>query len=92
VTPEQAIRLKEKSQKKSGLIGRAWYRLVYLKSEHWKLLREAKFKQVGRKCEKCPSIKILQVHHIRYKEIFNVILSDLQVLCRKCHKKIHKKK
>lgn len=65
-----------------------WYRNVYLKSEHWKELRGRKLKE-NPTCERCPSSKRLDVHHIRYRNIFDVETSDLLTLCRKCHNKEH---
>jgi hypothetical protein len=56
----------------------------YLKSSHWKKLSRQKLNQVG-KCETCGSINNLEVHHKRYKKLFDIELSDLMVLCRKCH-------
>ena len=67
-----------------------WYRKVYLLSEHWKGLRRAKL-AVNPKCEICGKKTHLDVHHLRYKNIYDVLVSDLQTLCRRCHKKHHKK-
>ncbi len=68
----------------------SWYRNVYLKSEHWKNLRKAK-KRVCPVCEICGAKRKLDVHHKNYRNIYDVLLEDLQVLCRRCHKKHHKK-
>lgn len=67
---------------------REYYRKEYLKSEHWKNLRLAKLKETPY-CEKCNKRHYLDVHHLDYKNLYDVLLSDLQVLCRKCHKKEH---
>ncbi len=37
-------------------------------------------------CRKCFSIKDIQYHHKDYKKPL-----DIEVLCRKCHMKLHKK-
>ena len=66
-----------------------WYNEIYLLSDHWKKLKARKYKQVGRKCEKCDTTKKLQVHHLEYRSVFDVQLGDLQVLCRPCHRKEH---
>jgi len=42
----------------------------------------------GNKCEECGDSDNLDVHHKKYEDIK---LSDLKVLCRKCHKDLHKK-
>jgi len=69
---------------------RQYYREEYLKSDHWKNLREEKLKQFS-VCEVCGAKKSLDVHHKRYKNLYDVLLIDLQVLCRKHHKQIHEK-
>lgn len=68
-----------------GLTPRDWYRTVYLKSSHWLRLRELALALHGRKCAKCNTKKRLDVHHLRYKNIYDVVPADLQVLCRTCH-------
>ena len=66
-----------------------WYNEIYLLSDHWKKLKARKYKQVGRKCEKCDTTKKLQVHHLEYRSVFDVQLGDLQVLCDDHHKEAH---
>lgn len=67
---------------------RKWYREVYLKSDHWHELRSRKLKQ-NPKCERCPA-RACDVHHVNYRNIFDVQLSDLLSLCRPCHEREHK--
>lgn len=67
---------------------REWYRTVYLQSEHWKNLRASKL-TANPKCERCPS-KACDVHHIRYRRIFDVEMGDLLSLCRSCHEEEHR--
>ena len=67
---------------------REYYRSEYLKSEHWKTLRFKKIIETNC-CEKCTSKVSLDVHHLNYKNLFDVELNDLQVLCRKCHMAEH---
>jgi hypothetical protein len=62
---------------------------AYLESDHWKSLRRQKLEQSGYKCSKCGSPCNLQVHHLRYRSIYNVKLSDLEVLCQYHHLKQH---
>lgn len=40
------------------------------------------------KCENCPSKENLEIHHKRYTKN----IGDLMLLCRDCHKKIHRGK
>lgn len=66
-----------------------WYREVYLFSEHWKNLRIQAFKEWGRHCHRCPATTRLDVHHLRYRRLYDVTVQDLQILCRKCHEREH---
>lgn len=67
---------------------REYYRTSYLQSEHWKVLRTKKLRQTDF-CESCNSTKMLDVHHKKYKNLYDVDLVDLEVLCRTCHIKEH---
>jgi 5-methylcytosine-specific restriction endonuclease McrA len=64
------------------------YRSVYLKSDHWKSLRSEKLSQTPY-CEECESKNVLDVHHKKYKNLYDVLTEDLQTLCRRCHTKKH---
>ena len=70
---------------------RDYYRNVYLQSDHWKSVREEKLSKVGH-CEKCGTTLSLDVHHKEYKGLYDIRMDDLQVLCRLCHDKEHRKK
>ncbi len=63
----------------------------YLQSNHWKETRARALSRANYKCEKCNCTEYLQVHHLNYKHLWNEQDSDLLVLCRTCHLKIHKK-
>lgn len=67
---------------------RKYYRTVYLRSPHWKALKTAKL-IANPTCEKCGADYLLDVHHLRYKNLYDVELSDVQTLCRGCHHKEH---
>lgn len=69
---------------------RLYYRNVYLKSDHWKSIREDKLNKNGR-CEKCGTTNSLDVHHVNYRGLYDVKLEDLKTLCRICHEKEHQK-
>jgi 5-methylcytosine-specific restriction endonuclease McrA len=62
----------------------------YLRTPHWKKKREEAFVFYGRICL-CGRTKGLQVHHRSYKNLGNEIVTDLSVLCDKCHQKTHSK-
>ena len=66
------------------------YRFKYLKSEHWGNLRIAKLASVDAKCKHCGARDLSNdVHHLRYKKLYDVELDDLVVLCRSCHDLSH---
>ena len=67
-----------------------YYWNVYLKSEHWKELKNRKL-LVNPNCENCNVSSYLDVHHIDYKNLYDVELIDLKTLCRKCHNEEHKR-
>lgn len=60
----------------------------YLKSEDWKKKRNKKLCK-KRRCWICWEVKNLDVHHLFYKNWYDVENSDLRVLCRRCHYKTH---
>lgn len=63
---------------------------IFLKSEFWKELSERVKRERGNKCERCGSKSSLQAHHKQYpKNWFETVLEDLEVLCRRCHRKEH---
>lgn len=73
-----------------GRDGKLYYRTVYLKSPHWSNLRLEKLTDVDACCERCGKRDLSNdVHHLRYKKLYDVTLDDLVVLCRKCHDLTH---
>lgn len=54
-------------------------------------MRDSKLKRDGAVCAHCGAREGIQCHHITYRSIYNVTLDDLMVLCKKCHKKEHRK-
>ncbi len=62
----------------------------YLKSSHWRELRQAKLAGAGRACNRCGSTDRIVVHHVRYRNLFDVELADLEVLCQECHDRHHR--
>jgi 5-methylcytosine-specific restriction endonuclease McrA len=67
---------------------RDYYRNVYLKSDHWRELRKRKL-ELNPLCEKCGGNNCVDPHHLLYRNLYDVQLSDLQTLCRKCHAEVH---
>lgn len=74
---------------KSGLTQKQWYAQIYLKSDHWRSLKLSKYQESGRKCEVCSTTKNLQIHHVNYRNIYDVTTADLRVLCKKHHQEVH---
>lgn len=68
---------------------REYYQNVYLKSEHWKVLRREKLK-LNHVCEKCGAKRYVEPHHLKYRNLYDVTVCDLLSLCRKCHREEHK--
>lgn len=62
----------------------------YLQTEHWANLREQKFSESGKRCENCKSSLRIHVHHINYKNLYDVLTSDLIVFCEECHNAAHR--
>jgi hypothetical protein len=65
--------------------------LKYLQSTAWKSKRFEAFRFHGRKCNRCQSTKRLHVHHLIYFRLGNELMSDLEVLCFRCHEAEHKR-
>lgn len=64
----------------------------YLKSDHWQSLRKRKLSHSKCRCAICGSTDRLEVHHLQYKNIFDVDLTDLRILCNRCHDLFHELK
>jgi 5-methylcytosine-specific restriction endonuclease McrA len=64
---------------------------AYLKSEAWQKKRRKVLIRDKFECKKCgcQDRRKLQVHHKTYDRLFKESLSDLETLCKKCHKKVH---
>lgn len=71
--------------RRSGMKMKQWYNEVYLNSDHWRQLRQKAIDKAKGRCSKCRTKLCLQVHHIHYRQIYDVKVSDLQVVCKTCH-------
>ena len=65
------------------------YRL-YLRTEHWKRIREAALTRANYRCQICSSAQHPQVHHRTYVRRGEELPEDLTVLCEECHRLFHK--
>lgn len=61
----------------------------YLASDEWKQLVCVLKEQRGSVCEECQGTERITIHHLSYVNFKNESLSDLQVLCWKCHQGKH---
>lgn len=66
----------------------------YLKTPWWMVFRHIVRKVRRGRCQKCGSKIGLNVHHLRYYRngrsiLYRERLSDVQLLCRKCHRLVH---
>lgn len=64
----------------------------YLKSQAWLHKRAEAFEVYGHKCARCGREVYLQVHHKTYAHLGNEPMSDLEVLCRWCHRREDKRR
>lgn len=63
----------------------------YLKSPHWQRMKEIALNRAGNKCQLCGYKRNLNVHHNTYERRGHEALTDLVVLCGRCHSKFHNK-
>lgn len=61
----------------------------YLCSLEWMEKKSLKIEEAGRRCQLCNSPVNIDVHHRTYIRVPNEPLSDLTVLCHKCHDRFH---
>ncbi len=66
----------------------------YLQSDHWKELRARKHKRASRRngklrCAICGSTDKVHTHHLIYRNWYDVVTSDLRMLCDICHSTAH---
>ena len=69
---------------------RRWQYRRYLRSPHWQTMRRKVLRRAGYECERCHRKAPLDVHHLTYARRGHENMSDLQALCRHCHKEAHK--
>lgn len=62
----------------------------YMETEVWKMLSRRRMEMDKRTCQDCGTAQQLQVHHIRYPEVWGEErMEDLITLCDSCHAKLH---
>lgn len=60
----------------------------YLRSPHWRRLRQQFKRERGWTC-KCGETQRLELHHLTYERLGHERLDDLQPLCPDCHALVH---
>jgi hypothetical protein len=65
----------------------------YMKSAQWRNIRKVMLKLAGNICQECrhPS-PTLEVHHLTYDRFGHEAMSDLRVLCKRCHDEADEKR
>lgn len=63
----------------------------FLQTPQWKKQRKLLLKIKGKKCEKCGKKKELHIHHLHYGRFMKEKPEDVLILCKDCHRRIHKK-
>lgn len=68
-----------------------WRRLykAHIASEEWRATKLWVKAYYGYRCVVCNSTHRLQVHHKSYENFGNEPLSDLELVCEKCHVALH---
>jgi hypothetical protein len=61
----------------------------YLKTDHWRDVRQAALVRAGHKCQLCSATQLLEVHHNTYERLGCERPEDLVVLCDRCHTVFH---
>ena len=74
----------------------------YLKTNHWKTIRKEFWERSQKRCFLCHKKNDLHLHHKRYRRyekfgdpkgysiLFKERHQDFRLLCKDCHRKIHK--
>jgi len=60
--------------------------LDYLQSAEWRQFCDQAMAYYGRSCVICNSNDNLQVHHRTYERLGQELISDVIILCDRCHK------
>ena len=61
----------------------------YLASGHWRRLRKTKLGKGKNHCSVCTSRERVHIHHMQYRNWYDVRPDDLMRLCAACHKTVH---
>jgi hypothetical protein len=62
---------------------------AYLRTDHWQAKRQEALTHYGRSCARCEATGKLHVHHKTYQRLFKERITDLEILCERCHRQAH---
>jgi hypothetical protein len=72
---------------KAGM-GRSDEYAAYLRTPHWRAIRQWALQRAGGACERC-GVPADDVHHLTYAHVGAELPADLAALCRPCHEAAH---
>lgn len=62
---------------------------LYLRTAHWQRVRKAALKRARYACAWCGKRAALDVHHLRYGNLWHEAKDDVKALCPRCHDRAH---
>lgn len=76
---------------KNGYMGRGWYRDVYLKTDHWQIIKkECAIWWEGRCALSKEHYKLpMHIHHRDYEHLWQERYCDVIFICQNCHERYH---
>jgi len=78
------------AQARTAELRRMPYEEEYLKTPEWARLRRLVMARSDGVCERCHrKADVWNVHHLTYERLGCELLTDLVLLCRRCHQSIH---
>jgi len=63
--------------------------LDYITGPIWQRQRAEALREFGNVCPGCAATHGLQVHHLRYGNLYDITTEDLIPLCERCHMVVH---
>jgi hypothetical protein len=65
----------------------------YMGSPEWAAFRQYILKERGKQCQRCRTKNgPFHIHHLHYRNFMHEHPEDVQVVCKPCHKFIHRRK
>jgi 5-methylcytosine-specific restriction endonuclease McrA len=86
----RSLERRERSRRRAARKERQREYSRYLRSDEWKVRRDAAVARAGGRCQDCGARRDLDVHHLPYKRKGAELPEDLRAVCRQCHKARHR--